>query len=98
MKRHRLVLVTWNDAWACTGGFSEEELIKAKPSPVRTVGYVIRDDKACIILAHRTSHRQGGWKDITFIPRAFVRTVLPYHLKVGRKLPVCRVDGVFNCP
>lgn len=98
MGRRRLVMVRWNDAWACDGEYSEEELMKEKPEHVSTVGYVVRDDKTCIILAHRASHKAGGWKDITFIPRAFIRTVLPYHRKVGRKLPVCRKNGVYNCP
>ena len=101
MKRRRLVIVRWNDAWSCTGGtggYNEKELIQEKPAHVSTVGYIVRDDKACIILAHHVSHRGRGWKDITFIPRAYIRTVLPYHLKVGRKLPVCRKGGTFNCP
>ena len=98
MKRRRLVIVRWDDAWSCMGKREEASLMKGKPARVATTGYVVRDDKTCIVLAHCAQRKIGEWKNVTFIPRAYIRTVLPYHLKVGRKLPVCRVKGLYSCP
>ena len=98
MARYRLVIVHWEDAWGCSGGYTKAELMREKAARVATVGYVVRSDRKCIVLAHRAQRKAGEWKDITFIPRVYIRKVSPYRHIPGRKLPVCRVDGTFNCP
>lgn len=69
---HPLVVVTWHDAWF------DLELDDLAGAPehyaVRTVGYLVRTG-AVVSLAQEILPDGDGYRAVTHIPRAMVRTV-----------------------
>lgn len=90
-----LVLVEWLDAWTETEPTSIETVgMSHKPERVVTLGWVLLDNEAGIQLS--TELFDGNYRGRTFIPKAMVVSVTPYHLTRTRK-PKSQPEEVKGC-
>ena len=84
----KLVIVDWIDSCSSRGWVEKEALQTSIPLPCRSVGWVIKEDKECIVLiAHLSDVTDDGNfgqgnGDIT-IPRAVIKQVV--EVKVPKK-------------
>jgi hypothetical protein len=72
-----LVAVEWLDAWA-----KDEDsapLTWPKTYPVRTTGWLVRDEESVVSIAAEVLPRGDGYRAVTHIPRAVVLRIT--HLK-----------------
>lgn len=84
MKNLPLVLVEWLDAWvrADVPVTLEDVGQSHKPEIIHTLGWILRDDEAGISLANE--FYDDTYRGRTFIPRAMIKTVIPYNLSKKR--------------
>ena len=79
-----LVVVEWDDAWVN----AEEPVSPAdvtashKPTVVRTIGWLLRQDEAGVSLANE--HYENLYRGRSFIPTVMVRSVTRYQLTKPR--------------
>lgn len=67
----KLVLVTWNDAWASLEDFSEAD---HEPFVYQTAGWLVKSDKRGVTLAYELGE-DGSTRGEHFIPRGMVKRV-----------------------
>ena len=83
------VVVTWLDAWQDQENFTTAHGIKAthEPMHVTTMGILIHDDEMGVSIANERSTQDGQdvYRGRTFIPRAMVKSVVPYNLTKPKK-------------
>lgn len=84
LQKRQFVMVLWDDAWQDQENFATAHGIQSthEPMPVETVGWLIQDDEVGVSLANERSTQDGHdvFRGRTFIPRAMVRSVLPFNL------------------
>jgi len=73
----KIVEVTWHDTHSESGGWQEPHLVArnvAAPFVVRSVGFLLRADNKCVILA-QTRTTDGRVTDTITVPRGVVRRI-----------------------
>ena len=69
------VIITWEDAWSNNKAyFNPKSIIEEGPCMVTSIGFVIRDNKAGISLAHE-DFGSDEYRSIQHIPRAMIRKI-----------------------
>ena len=86
----QFVEVTWSDAWADDDNFATAHglALTHKPMEVKTRGWLILDNEIGVSVANeesRTEDDAAVFRGRTFIPRAMVKSVVPYRLAAVRK-------------
>lgn len=83
MTEQKLVLVEWWDAWADSEPISLQNVATShKPMLVRTLGWVLYENEEGIQIANESY--EDNFRGRSFIPRAMLKSVIPYQLTKPR--------------
>lgn len=77
MTKRQLVLVAWNDAWSAAAWAHQDDITNL-PSPVSSVGWLIKKDKNGVYLAGTIEGADLEGPNLgsrTFIPAGMIRSL-----------------------
>ncbi len=72
MHKHKLITVTWGDAWG-NAGWSRS--VNMEPVMVESTGYLLHRNKKGILLAQGISEDDGAALGVGFIPKGMIKKV-----------------------
>ncbi len=82
MKKRRLVIIEWDDAFGNNKWHSEEGTEDAEPMRCTTVGWVMPSPKGCFSIAS-SRDKQGKCADRMTIPRSNVKSIRQLEVTNG---------------
>jgi hypothetical protein len=71
------VLVEWRDSMAVAGWHNVTDAKAAQLTTVRSVGFLVKTDRASIVLAQSLGDETGDVGEVVTIPRGAVTSVKP---------------------
>ena len=78
--RDKMVCVEWDDAGFNSGYYDKDSKTRFRPVRTKTIGFVIKSDRQCVIISHERFYKEDGKledeRHITTIPRAMTRKIV----------------------
>jgi len=78
MQRSKIVCVEWEDASFSSGFYDKKDPKRFDPIPARTVGYLVKSDRAKVIVATEKFIDYEGVEDLRHIhtiPRKLIKSI-----------------------
>jgi len=87
MKEPPFVVAIWHDAWADNEEFVKTEKVDEnhKPIVIKTVGWLLVDDKEGLSIFNERADEEDAWRGRTFVSRGMIVSVTPHKLASPRK-------------